>query len=205
MAIGTAGFTAALALHRMEQMDQRPALGPIAVTGATGGVGSIAIDIFTRRGYAVTALTHKSGAETYLRGLGAAEVRVLDGMKLGNRPLEKATWGGAVDNLGGDVLAWLTRTTVPNGNVASIGLAQSPELHTTVMPFILRGVNLLGINSVYSPRELRLAVWQRLASDLRPARLDRICTKVVPFAELPEQFADYLAGRVVGRTVVRIS
>ena len=110
MAIGTAGFTAALALHRMEQNDQRPDLGPIAVTGATGGVGSVAIDIFSRRGYAVTALTHKAGAEEYLRGLGAREVQVLSGMTLGTRPLEKAIWGGAVDSLGGDVLAWLTRT-----------------------------------------------------------------------------------------------
>ncbi len=128
MAIGTAGFTAALALHRMEQNDQRPELGPIAVTGATGGVGSIAIDIFSGRGYTVTALTHKAGAEEYLRALGAAAVQLLTGMKLGTRPLEKAMWGGAVDSLGGAVLGWLTRTTVPLGNIASIGLAAGPEL-----------------------------------------------------------------------------
>jgi NADPH2:quinone reductase len=204
MAIGTAGFTAALALHRMEQMDQHPALGPIAVTGATGGVGSVAIDIFARRGYSVTALTHKSGAEAYLRELGAAEVRQLGEIELGTRPLEKAIWGGAVDNLGGAVLAWLTRTTVPLGNIASIGLAAAADLHTTVMPFILRGVNLLGINSVEAPRELRLAVWQRLGTDLRPAHLARIASREVTLDELPASFDDYIAGRVTGRTLVRL-
>jgi NADPH2:quinone reductase len=204
MAIGTAGFTAALALHRMELNGQRPELGPIAVTGATGGVGSIAIDIFSSRGYAVTALTHKPGAQEYLRSLGAREVQTLDGLKLGTRPLEKAIWGGAVDNLGGDVLAWLTRTTVPLGNIASIGLAAAPELVTTVMPFILRGVSLLGINSVEIPRELRLAIWQRLGADLKPARLDRITGREVTLDELPACFDAYMAGKVTGRTLVRL-
>lgn len=204
MAIGTAGFTAGLALHRMEQNDQRPALGPIAVTGATGGVGSVAIDIFSRRGYAVTALTHKPGAEAWLRGLGASDVQVLSAMKLGTRPLEKGLWGGAVDNLGGEVLGWLTRTTVPFGNIASIGLAAGAELHTTVMPFILRGVSLLGINSVEAPRELRLAVWRRLGDDLKPAHLDRIVTREVTLPELPACFDAYIAGQVTGRTLVRL-
>jgi NADPH2:quinone reductase len=205
MAIGTAGFTAGLALHRMEQNDQRPELGPIAVTGATGGVGSMAIDIFSRRGYAVTALTHKSGAEGYLRDLGAVEVKLLSSLALGTRPLEKAIWGGAVDNLGGDVLAWLTRTTVPFGNIASIGLAAATELHTTVMPFILRGVSLLGINSVEVPRTLRVAVWQRLGADLKPAHLDRIASREVSLDDLPSCFEAYLTGQVTGRTVVRLA
>jgi NADPH2:quinone reductase len=204
MAIGTAGFTAALALHRMEQNDQRPALGPVAVTGATGGVGSMAIDIFSGRGYAVTALTHKTDAADYLRGLGAVDVQLLSGMQLGSRPLEKAVWGGAVDNLGGAVLAWLTRTTVPFGNIASIGLAAGSELATTVMPFILRGVSLLGINSVETPRELRLAVWRRLGSDLRPAHLDRIVRREVTLDDLPECFDAYVEGRITGRTIVRL-
>jgi NADPH2:quinone reductase len=188
----------------MEQNDQRAALGPIAITGATGGVGSIAIDIFSRRGYSVTALTHKENAADYLRALGAAEVRLLTGMDLGKRPLEKALWGGAVDNLGGEVLAWLTRTTVSFGNIACIGLAAGPELVTTVMPFILRGVSLLGINSVETPRELRLAVWQRLGADLKPAQLARIAGREVTLDELPDCFEAYVAGRMTGRTVVRL-
>jgi NADPH2:quinone reductase len=205
MAIGTAGFTAALALHRMEQNGQRPALGPIAIDGATGGVGSVAIDIFSRRGYAVTALTHKTDAADYLRGLGATDVKLLSSMKLGTRPLEKAVWGGAVDNLGGDVLAWLTRTVVPLGNIASIGLAAGTELATTVMPFILRGVSLLGINSVEAPRELRLEVWKRLATDLRPAHLDAIARREVALADIAGAFDAYIAGKVTGRTLVRLS
>jgi NADPH2:quinone reductase len=205
MAIGTAGFTAALALHRMEHNDQRPELGPIAVTGATGGVGSVSIDIFSKRGYAVTALTHKSGAEDYLRSLGARDVMVLSAAKLGARPLEKAIWGGAVDNLGGEVLAWLTRTTVPLGNIASVGLAAGQELVTTVMPFILRGVSLLGINSVEIPRSLRLAIWQRLATDLKPAHLERIASREVALDDLPACFDAYIAGTVTGRTLVRLN
>lgn len=204
MAIGTAGFTAALALHRMEQLDQRPALGPIAVTGATGGVGSVAIDIFSGRGYDVTALTHKAEATDYLRSLGAADVQVLSGMSLGNRPLEKALWGGAVDSLGGDVLAWLTRTTVPFGTIASIGLAAGAQLATTVMPFILRGVSLLGINSNEIPHDLRLAIWRRLGTDLRPSRLDRIVRCEVALDDLPGCFEEYIAGRITGRTLVRL-
>ncbi len=204
MAIGTAGFTAALALHRMEQNDQRPALGPIAVTGATGGVGSVAIDIFSHRGYSVTALTHKADAAGYLRSLGASDVQVLTGKPLGTRPLEKAIWGGAVDSLGGEILGWLTRTTVPFGTIASVGLAAGADLATTVMPFILRGVSLLGINSVETPRELRLAVWRRLGTDLKPVHLASIARREVTLDELSGCFEDYVAGRITGRTLVRL-
>lgn len=204
MAIGTAGFTAALALVRMEQNDQRPGLGPIAVTGATGGVGSVAIDIFSQRGYSVTALTHKHDAEAYLRGLGASDVQLVPSLALGTRPLEKGIWGGAVDNVGGELLAWLTRTVVPFGNIASIGLAGGSDLKTTVMPFVLRGVSLLGINSVEVPRALRLAVWERLGSDLKPGHLDRIVSREVTLDELPACFDAYLAGQVTGRTLVRL-
>ncbi len=203
MAIGTAGFTAALALHRMEQNGQCPALGPIAVTGATGGVGSVAIDIFSRRGYAVTALTQKAGAEEYLQALGAASVQRVAALSLGTKPLEKAQWGGAVDNVGGELLAWLTRTVAPLGNIASIGLAGGAELHTTVMPFILRGVSLLGINTPEVPRALRLQVWERLGGELRPAHLDRIVTREVTLGELPACFDAYIAGGITGRTLVR--
>jgi len=205
MKLGTAGFTAALAVHRMEQNGQAPGNGPVAVTGATGGVGSLAIDMLAGRGYEVVAVSGKPEADEYLRGLGAARILRRQDIDPGKRPMEKALWAGAIDNLGGELLAWLTRTMDQWGNIASVGLAASPELKTTVMPFILRGVNLLGINSVYTPRELRLAVWARLAEDLRPRHLDSICTKVVDFEALPAQFDDYLKGRVIGRTVVKIS
>ena len=204
MKLGTAGFTAALAVHRMEANGQRPENGPIVVTGATGGVGSLAINMLAGRGYEVVAVSGKKEAEGYLREIGAARVLLRQDIDLGSKPMEKALWAGAVDNLGGPLLTWLTRTVDQWGNIASIGLAAGHELTTTVMPFILRGVNLLGINSVLTPRDLRLEVWQRIATDLRPAKLDRICTKVVRFDELPAQFDDYIKGRVTGRTVVRI-
>lgn len=204
MCLGTAGFTAAQALHRMEQNGQSPELGPVAVTGATGGVGSVAIAMLAGRGYAVTALTSKTTEDGYLRHLGAAEIVHLKGLELGRKPLEKATWGGAIDNVGGEVLAWLTRTTVPLGNVASVGLAAGFELHTTVMPFILRGVSLLGINSVEVPRAHRIEIWRRLASDLKPDHLDRIAHREVSLEELPGVVDAWTEGRVVGRCLVRL-
>jgi NADPH2:quinone reductase len=205
MKIGTAGFTAALAIHRMEQNGQVPANGPVVVTGATGGVGSIAISMLAGRGYEVVAVSGKPEADDYLREIGAERILRRQEINLGSRPMEKALWAGAVDNVGGELLTWLTRTTDQWGNIASVGLAGGAELHTTVMPFILRGVNLLGINSVLTPRATRLQVWQRIAGDLRPGKLDRICTKVVPLVELPGQFDDYLKGRVTGRAVVKIA
>lgn len=204
MAIGTAGFTAALAIHRMEQNGQTPELGPIAVSGATGGVGSFAINMLAGLGYRVTALTGKTTADDYLRELGASDVLHLKGLDPGTRPLEKATWGGAIDNLGGDTLAWLTRTTVPWGSIASIGLAQGTDLHTTVMPFILRAVSLLGINSVDMPRDLRLTIWRRLAGDLKPTALERIATGEVALDDLLDRFPAYLDGGVIGRCLVKL-
>ncbi|MGP8033228.1 MAG: oxidoreductase [Steroidobacteraceae bacterium] len=204
MSIGTAGFTAALAIHRMEQNGQSPAGGPIAVTGATGGVGSVAIDMLSARGYRVVALSGKPEAADYLRELGASEVLDRKTLDLGSRPLENVRFGGAIDNLGGEVLTWLTRTVDFWGNIASIGLASSAELKTTVMPFILRGVTLIGINSSATRRDWRLAVWQRIATDLKPRHLARIVTRTIAFEELPAAFPDYLGGRVTGRTVVKI-
>jgi NADPH2:quinone reductase len=204
MSLGTAGFTAALAIHRMEQNGQSPDGGPIAVTGATGGVGSIAVDMLATRGYKVIAVSGKPDAAEYLQALGATEVLDRKTLDLGSRPLENARFAGAIDNLGGEVLTWLTRTVDFWGNIASIGLAASPELKTTVMPFILRGVALLGINSSATRREWRLAVWQRIATDLKPRQLARIVTRTIDFAELPQAFPDYIAGRITGRTVVRI-
>ncbi|HEV2284407.1 MAG TPA: oxidoreductase [Steroidobacteraceae bacterium] len=204
MSLGTAGFTAALAIHRMEQNGQTPDGGPIVVTGATGGVGSVAVDMLATRGYRVIAVSGKPAATEYLKALGAAEVLDRKSLDLGSRPLENARFAGAIDNLGGEVLTWLTRTVDFWGNIASIGLAASPELKTTVMPFILRGVALLGINSSATRREWRLAVWQRIATDLRPRQLARIVTRTIGFDELPQAFPDYIAGKVTGRTVVRI-
>jgi NADPH2:quinone reductase len=205
MALGTAGFTAALAIHRLEQNGQSPTGGPIAVTGASGGVGSIAVDMLAARGYRVVAVSGKAAAADYLKELGAAEVLTRQDLNLGSRPLENARFAGAIDNLGGEVLAWLTRSVDFWGNIASIGMASSAELKTTVMPFILRGVSLLGINSSATRREWRLAVWKRIATDLRPRHLERIVTRTIAFDELPGAFAAYLEGAVTGRTVVRIA
>ena len=205
MKIGTAGFTAALAIHRMEQNGQAPANGPVVVTGATGGVGSLAINMLAGRGYEVVAVSGKPEADDYLREIGAARILRRQEINLGSKPMEKAQWAGAIDNVGGELLTWLTRTVDFWGNIASIGLAGGPRLETTVMPFILRGVNLLGINSSATPREVRLAVWQRIATDLRPTRLDRIADRLVSFEALPAQFRDYMQGQVVGRTVVKIT
>lgn len=205
MAIGTAGFTAALALRRMLENHQVPAMGPIAVTGPTGGVGSIAIDLFKRAGFIVHAVTGKADRSAdYLRALGADEVIARQSLELGSKPLEKALWGGAVDNLGGPTLTWLTRTVRPWGNIASIGLAQSHELATTVMPFILRGVSLLGIHSVECPRPWREAIWQKLAGDWKPRQLARIATRVVTLDELPAACQDLIAGTVTGRILVKL-
>jgi acrylyl-CoA reductase (NADPH) len=205
MALGTAGFTAALAIHRMEQNGQSPTGGPIAVTGASGGVGSIAVDMLAARGYRVVAVSGKAAAAGYLKELGAAEVLTRQDLDLGSRPLEGVRFAGAIDNLGGEVLAWLTRTVDFWGNIASIGMAGSAELKTTVMPFILRGVTLVGINSSATRREMRLAVWKRIATDLRPRHLERIVTRTIAFDELPGAFPAYLEGAVTGRTVVRIA
>jgi NADPH2:quinone reductase len=205
MAIGTAGYTAALAIHRMEQNGQQPENGEIVVTGATGGVGSMAIDMLAARGYRVVAVTGKPSSTDYLQQLGASRVLLRDQIDTGSRPLEEAQFAGAIDNVGGELLTWLTRTVKFFGNIASIGLAASPELKTTVMPFILRGVSLLGINSVYTSRQLRLQVWQRIASDLKPRHLDKIVTRTIDFEQLPAAFDAYLQAGVTGRTVVRIA
>jgi NADPH2:quinone reductase len=204
MALGTAGFTAALAIHRMEHNGQTPAKGPIVVTGATGGVGSIAVDLLAGRGYEVVAVTGKPEGEEYLKSLGAARILRRQEIDTGKRPMEAVQFAGAIDNVGGELLTWLTRTVDFWGNIASIGLAASVKLETTVLPFILRGVSLLGITSSNTPRDVRLEVWKRLASDLRPRHFDRIVTRTIAFDELPTAFDDYIKGRVLGRTVVKI-
>lgn len=205
MALGTAGFTAAYAIHRMEQNGQTPERGPVVVTGSTGGVGSLAVDMLAGRGYQVVAVTGKASSTDYLKALGAQTILMRQEIDYGSRPLETARFAGAIDNVGGDMLTWLTRTVDYWGNIASIGLAGSAELKTTVMPFILRGVSLLGINSSATLRAARLEVWKRIASDLRPRHLDRIVTRTIAFEDLPSAFPAYLDGSVTGRTVVKIS
>jgi acrylyl-CoA reductase (NADPH) len=205
MAIGTAGFTAAIAMIRLEENGQSPGHGPMLVTGATGGVGSIAIDMLAAKGFNVVALTGKSDQHDYLSTLGASEFVNRHELEMGSRPLEKGLWGGAVDNVGGDTLGWLTRTVQPWGNIASIGNASGIKIETTVMPFILRGVSLLGINSIEMPTSLRNRAWQRLGDDLKPAHLDLIAPRTIDFDDLPGAFEAYLTGSVVGRTVVKVS
>lgn len=205
MALGTAGFTAALAIVRMEENHLRPANGPVVVSGATGGVGSLAIDMLASLGYEVVALTRKPGEEPYLRELGAARILPVDSIDLPNvRPLEAGQWAGAVDNVGGAILHWMLATMKQAGTVASIGNAASIKLETTVFPLILRGVSLLGVDSGYMGFPTRARVWERLATDLRPRHL-AAATRCIAFDELPAAFEDFIAGRVRGRTVVQIA
>lgn len=204
MALGTAGFTAGLAVARMEHDGLKPENGPVVVSGATGGVGSIAVEILAKAGYEVHALTGKADSADYLKKLGAKEVILRSSLDLAKiKPLDKAQWAGAVDNLGGDVLSWMASTMQIGGTLASIGLAASMEFKTTVAPFILRGVSLLGIDSVNCPMPVRAEVWRRLGSDLRP---DKVIAQAheIAFADLPGAFDDFLKARVKGRVLVRI-
>jgi NADPH2:quinone reductase len=205
MALGTAGFTVALCVHRLEANGQVPAQGPFVVTGATGGVGTIAIDVLSALGYEVVAVSGKDQDHDFLRSLGAARIIDRKTLDFGKQPLEAALWGGAIDNVGGDMLSWLTRTTRPWGNICSVGLAGGDALETTVMPFILRGISLLGITSSGCPSAWRAPLWRRLAGDLKPRHLDSIVTRVVGLTELPEVFAAMLGGGHTGRTVVRVA
>lgn len=203
MIIGTAGFTAALALFRLTENRQLPAMGPLAVTGATGGVGSLAVDIFSQAGFEVHAISGKAEQAGYLKSLGASEVLGREVLATG-RPLESARFGGGLDNVGGAMLTSLLAQTRPYGNVASAGLAGSPTLDMTVMPFILRGVGLLGIASAGTARDIRGRVWDKLAGEWKPQHLARICTREVSLEQLPEVFETMLGGGSFGRTVVRI-
>ncbi|PKO83889.1 MAG: oxidoreductase [Betaproteobacteria bacterium HGW-Betaproteobacteria-11] len=205
MALGTAGFTAALAVVRMEHDGLRPENGPVIVSGATGGVGSIAIQILGGLGYHVVALTGKAAEQDYLLHLGAKEVMLRQSLDLAKiKPLGKETWAGAVDNLGGEVLSWMASTMKTDGTLAAIGLAASMTFNTTVAPFILRGVSLLGIDSVNCPMPRRVEVWRRLATDMRPRHLAAM-TREIDFTDLPAAFDDFIQGRVKGRVVVKVA
>jgi acrylyl-CoA reductase (NADPH) len=203
MTIGTAGFTAALSVVEMEHNGLNSDGGPVIVTGATGGVGSVAVEILAGLGYKVTALTGKDDQHEFLRSIGAADVLSRGAVQMGTRPLEKSLWAGAVDPVGGETLAWLTRTMNYGGTIASSGLTGGTELKTTVLPFILRGVKLIGIDSALCPMLKREGVWRRLATDMRPRRLSALAHEVT-LSDLPGVFSALLAGKATGRTVVRL-
>lgn len=203
MILGTAGFTAALALLRMEENRQTPAHGPLAVTGATGGVGSLAVDIFSSAGYEVHAVSGKADQAGYLTGIGASKVLGREALAT-TRPMESARFGGGLDNVGGGMLTSLLAQTRPYGNVATAGLAGSADLPATVMPFIIRGVSLLGVASAGTARDIRDEVWRRLASDWKPRHLERICTREAGLDALPDIFDRMLAGGSLGRTLITL-
>lgn len=202
MIIGTAGFSAALAIHRCEVLGQHPDLGPIVVTGASGGVGSFAIAILAERGYRVIAVTGRPQHTAYLSGLGAHEVSTPEALNLGTRPLEQARFGGAVDNVGGALLSGLLRHIRPWGNVAAVGNAGGPGIDATVFPFILRGVSLIGGSSSNCPMPLRRELWQRLGLEVPVDVLARIVDRVVPLAGVLEAAARVLDRQVRGRILV---
>lgn len=202
MVIGTAGFTAALALFRMEANGQKPDMGPIAVTGATGGVGSLAVDIFSKAGYQVSAISGKTNAFEWLHSLGAAQCIDRHGLYWPETPLASTQFAGALDNVGGDMLNGLTRVIGPWGNIASCGMAASMGLNTTVMPFIIRGASLLGVNSAGCPYALRTELWKKLATVWQPNHLEIIHTKTIRPTELKETFETLIAGTTQGRVVV---
>jgi putative YhdH/YhfP family quinone oxidoreductase len=205
MALGTAGFTAALCLYRMEANGQQPRNGPIVVTGASGGVGSLAVNILSAAGYDVHAITGKLEQFDYLEELGASQCISRHELYWGQRPLEKARWAGCIDNVGGDMLSGISRVIKLWGNIASCGMAGGMELQTTTMPFILRGVSLLGISSANCPYDIRLALWERLANEWKPPHLDLVCREEVPLDGMDATFAAMIAGRALGRTVVRVA
>lgn len=206
MALGTAGFTAGLSVARLEEAGLTPDSGPVLVTGASGGVGSTAVDILVSRGYSVAASTGSVDSHSYLRSLGASEIVDRAETKAdSSRPLERSRWAGAVDAVGGPTLAYLLRTMSYGGSVAISGNAGGFNFTSTVLPFILRGVNVLGIDSVMLPLERRVAIWQRLATDLRPPHLDEAITHEISLDDAPAVLERIVRGETQGRTVVRIA
>lgn len=204
MAIGTAGYTAMLCVLALERHGVAPGAGPILVTGASGGVGSVAIALLSQLGYEVVASTGKLDEADYLRGLGAAEVMDRAELSEPGRPLGKERWAGAVDSVGSHTLANVLAGTRYGGTVAACGLAQGMDLPGSVAPFILRGVTLAGVDSVMAPLPARLEAWDRLARDLDPARLDAI-TQTRPLADAPALAPEIVAGRIRGRVVLTVA
>ncbi|NLG54873.1 MAG: oxidoreductase [Rhodococcus sp.] len=206
VAIGTAGFTAAMSVAALERHGVSAASGPVLVTGASGGVGSVAVDLLAAQGFEVVASTGKTSAHELLTTLGASSVigRLPEDPDAKIRPLGKAEWAGVVDCVGGKTLAYALSTTKYGGAVAASGLTGGAALPTTVMPFILRGVALLGIDSVQLPIEQRRGLWQRLANDLRPRHLDKVTTDV-PARDLVNVLDQIRDGQHTGRAVVEVS
>ena len=205
MGIGTAGFTAAISLYRMEALGQTPEAGPIVVTGASGGVGSFAIDILTHAGYEVHAITGKIDQFDYLEELGARQCISRHDLHWGQQPLERVRWAGCIDNVGGDTLAGISRVIDLWGNIAVCGMAGGIGLNATNLPLILRGVSLIGISSNNTPYNLREILWGRLAYEWRPPHLDSIISKEVSLDTLGEAFDVLMKGDSLGRTVVDLS
>ncbi|HEX7734893.1 MAG TPA: acryloyl-CoA reductase [Ktedonobacteraceae bacterium] len=205
MALGTAGFTAALAINQLEKNGLQPGNGPVLVTGATGGVGSIAVSILSKLGYEVVASTGKASEHNYLRELGASEIidRSVTSAE-SSRPLEKERWVGSVDAVGGSTLAYLIRTTKYGGSIAAFGNTGGVNFSSSVFPFILRGVNLLGIDSVLYPMALRRQLWQRLASTYKPEKLLSLIAHEISFEELPTALKNVLKGHSRGHTVIKV-
>ena len=205
MGIGTAGFTAAISLHRMEALGQTPQAGPIVITGATGGVGSFAIDILTRAGYDVHAITGKLEQFDYLEELGARQCISRHDLHWGQKPLEKVRWAGCIDNVGGDTLAGISRVIDLWGNIAVCGMAGGIGLHATNLPMILRGVSLIGISSNNTPYDIRKTLWDRLANEWRPKHLDSIVRTEVNLDTLADAFQTLMSGNSLGRIVVNLA
>lgn len=204
MGLGTAGFTAALALHRMEALGQTPDMGPICITGASGGVGSLAVDIYSRAGYDVSAISGKLDAFDWLHELGAGQCISRHDLHWPDTPMASARFGGALDTVGGDMLSGLTRVIRPWGTIAACGMAGGIGVQTTVMPFIIRGISIVGINSAGCPYPLRRIVWERLADDWKPRHLDKIVQAAIGLDDLQDAFDQLLAGGGTGRIPVRI-
>ncbi len=205
MTIGTAGFTAMLCIMALEEHGLAPDKGDVVVTGATGGVGGMAVALLDRLGYRVVAATGKADAADYLRTLGASDVLDRAELAAPGGPMGSARWAGAVDTVGGQVLAGVIRTLKSDASVAACGNAGGFDLPTSVLPFILRGVNLLGINSLPTPIERRRVAWARLAKLLPAESLDRMTARVAPLADLPTLADEILQGRVRGRVVVDVN
>lgn len=204
MALGTAGFTAAMCLLAMERNGLRPEQGPVLVTGATGGVGSVAVTLLAQQGYTVAASTGKADQHDYLRQLGASQILSRDEVSLSGeplRPLLRGTWAGAVDTVGGATMSYLLRTTNPGGSIALCGLVGGHDFAGTVIPFLLRGINVLGIDSAACPMAYRQSIWQRLATDFKPQHLAQM-TQVITLRDLPTAIAAILQGQVKGRILV---
>jgi acrylyl-CoA reductase (NADPH) len=205
MVYGTAGFTAALSVHKLLAAGLRPEQGPVLVTGASGGVGSIAVAILARLGFHVVASTGKAAAHDWLRSLGAAEVISREETAPESpRSLEKERWAGVVDPVGGPQLARILRAVRYGGSVAVSGLTGGPAVDTTVFPFILRGVNLLGVDSVYCPHEIRLDLWEKLAGPWKPAQGLEPLVREIDLDRLPDALEQILRGEAQGRTIVRL-